>query len=219
MFKESTKQKGFAPILIILVIAVIAAGAYFLGTKNILKLPTFPLSPSLSPSPTTDPTANWKILNNTAYSYSLKYPVTLRAFGVGINVDETTADTVIISSNPEAAKITSPTMYIIAAERKYTVYKDMSLEDIVQADFDANKANQNISTRMIGAIENVIFAGKPAFTFQMESSGFSGKWHGFVGYTGINKVLEFDHNGTHFTIVYTSDPVFDQILSTFKFAD
>ena len=69
------KQKGFAPIIIILVIALIGAGAYFLGTKNILKFPSFPLSPTLSPSPTPtpDPTANWKTY--TANEFTFKYPV------------------------------------------------------------------------------------------------------------------------------------------------
>jgi len=74
MFKESTKQKGFAPILIILVIAVMAAGAYFLGTKNILELPNSLPLPGLfpSPTPTPDPTANWRTYTNTELNISFK---------------------------------------------------------------------------------------------------------------------------------------------------
>ena len=71
------KQKGFAPIIIIVLIALVAAGAYVLGTKNILKLPTFPLTPTLSPSSTTNPTANWKTYTSRDGSFSFKYPENL----------------------------------------------------------------------------------------------------------------------------------------------
>ena len=70
------KQKGFAPIIIIVLVAIVASGVYFLGTKNILKLPTSFSLPTISPSPTPtpDPTANWKTYTYYAYGYSVKYP-------------------------------------------------------------------------------------------------------------------------------------------------
>ena len=72
----SMKQKGFAPIIIIVLVAIVASGVYFLGTKNILKLPTSFSLPTISPSPTPtpDPTANWKTYTNYEYGYSVKYP-------------------------------------------------------------------------------------------------------------------------------------------------
>lgn len=67
------KQKGIAPIIIILLIAVVAAGAYLFGTKNILKLPTSLSLPLISPSSTTDPTASWKTYTSKV-GVEFKYP-------------------------------------------------------------------------------------------------------------------------------------------------
>jgi hypothetical protein len=65
-------QKGFAPILIVVLIAlVVGGGAYYLGTKK-SSLPTF--SSSKIPSTIFDETANWKTYTNTKFGYSLKYP-------------------------------------------------------------------------------------------------------------------------------------------------
>lgn len=73
-------QKGFVPILILVIIIIAAAlgGAYYLGSQQattglpILSKPT--PTPTLSPTSTPDPTANWKILNTEKCGFSLKYP-------------------------------------------------------------------------------------------------------------------------------------------------
>lgn len=64
------KNSGLAPIIIILLITVVAAGAYFLGTKNKLLFPQI----SLSPSPALDPTANWELYKNSKFGFFVKYP-------------------------------------------------------------------------------------------------------------------------------------------------
>ena len=87
------RQKGFAPILIIILVLIAIGGAYYFGTKkgNIIPTPTqspvtvasnapAPITPTTKP--TTDPTANWKTYENNVYHYSFKYPPSwaVRAF-------------------------------------------------------------------------------------------------------------------------------------------
>ncbi len=79
------RQKGFIPILIVIIIALAAiAGAYYFGTKkgNIIPTPTeapslvatnLPTQTTPTVKPTIDPTANWKTFTSK-YGYSVKYP-------------------------------------------------------------------------------------------------------------------------------------------------
>ncbi len=75
-------QKGFANIILVIVIVVlIGAVGYFAFVKKSEPVaqqstptPTQMNTP-VSPTPTPkDETANWKIYNNTRYSYTVKYP-------------------------------------------------------------------------------------------------------------------------------------------------
>lgn len=73
------KQKGFAPILI-LVLVIIGVAGYF-GYKYVK--PIIPQAPHATPlvftisSPTPDPTANWKKYVDTKNQFSFKYPVSV----------------------------------------------------------------------------------------------------------------------------------------------
>lgn len=68
-------QKGFAPILIILLIALAIGGYLFYSDKIPLPQTTSPLSPSASQEPNGSlETANWKTYTNTKYNFSFKYP-------------------------------------------------------------------------------------------------------------------------------------------------
>lgn len=71
------KQRGFALIIIIIVIALVAiTGAYFTRNKGLFDNP--PRIISTSPSPisinTPSSTTGWKTYTNTILGYSLKYP-------------------------------------------------------------------------------------------------------------------------------------------------
>jgi hypothetical protein len=88
------KQKGFIPILIVIIIALVAvAGAYYFGTlkRDALPIPTQTPSPIATNTPiqvlpttkpTTDPTASWKTYSNGEFSF--KYPNTWNIEGIKI---------------------------------------------------------------------------------------------------------------------------------------
>lgn len=72
------KQKGLAPLIIVLIIAVLAGGGY-IGYKYFKS--NFNITPVTSPTPINetppeDPTANWKTYINPTEKFSFKYPPT-----------------------------------------------------------------------------------------------------------------------------------------------
>ena len=72
-------QRGFIPILIVILIAVLVGG-YFVYTNSQTKTPTSTIHPSPSPvdassAPSgTDETANWKTFTYSSNTFSFKYP-------------------------------------------------------------------------------------------------------------------------------------------------
>src|SRR3989344_5483276 len=85
-----TTQKGFAPILMLLLIGialVAAGGAYYFGFdhdwEKSVKLPT---SQTISIPAPTDETTNWKTYTDPSGSFTFKYPDTLRLKSPEISV-------------------------------------------------------------------------------------------------------------------------------------
>lgn len=76
-------QKGFVQFIIlgVVVLAIVAAGAFYLGKQVSTPKPqsqtstTQPTISQPSPSPTPDETANWKTYTNNDGKYSIKYPI------------------------------------------------------------------------------------------------------------------------------------------------
>lgn len=73
------KQRGFAPVLIVLAIAILVVAGYF-GYKyfksNFQIIPVSTPTPLFTPKTTPDSTANWKTYTNTVENFTFKYPVT-----------------------------------------------------------------------------------------------------------------------------------------------
>lgn len=85
-------QKGFAQFIIIgvVVLVIIAAGAFYLGKQAATPEPqpsNRAATSQIIPSPAQDETVNWKIYTNKIVGYEIKYPpflkVTERDFGAG----------------------------------------------------------------------------------------------------------------------------------------
>jgi hypothetical protein len=67
------KQQGFSPIIILVLIAIAAAG-YFGFTHLKTSIVKFTPTPTSSSTPSADSTANWKTYTNTKYGFQLTYP-------------------------------------------------------------------------------------------------------------------------------------------------
>lgn len=78
-------QKGFANIiLIVIIVAIVAVGGYFVFSKKlepIAQQPTpTPTKTPVSPTPTAkDETAGWNTFTDTQYGFEFKYPDTWKA--------------------------------------------------------------------------------------------------------------------------------------------
>ncbi|MDO8639116.1 MAG: hypothetical protein Q7R43_06075 [Candidatus Daviesbacteria bacterium] len=69
-------SKGFAPILILvgIVVVALAVGGYLLYQNQVKPVPIVAPQPIAQTSTSPDETANWKTYTNTKYGYSIKYP-------------------------------------------------------------------------------------------------------------------------------------------------
>jgi hypothetical protein len=96
------RQKGFVPILIIIIIALVAIiGSYYFGTKKGIIIPTPTETSSLvttnaptQKTPAVKPSTNWKVYLNISAKYSIKYPTDWEVINYGLMdakpADETT---------------------------------------------------------------------------------------------------------------------------------
>lgn len=74
------RQKGFAPIIILLVLVILGVVGYFAYSKGYININPSKSTPTVNPqldltsSPTPDPTANWKTYTDSDNIFSIKYP-------------------------------------------------------------------------------------------------------------------------------------------------
>jgi len=214
-------QSGFAQIMLILTVvsAVIVIGSFIFNKPFSKQIDPIEL---IAPYPKVQnfaDTETWEKLINTRYNYELKYPQYLKATASGIEVNETNASQVIIYPNLEDLSINSKAIYVNAEEKNQTVFANHSLQEIAQTNYDANKSNSSTVSRMLTDLKSTTFALEPAFTYEMESSGFAGRYLTFTALEGRNKVIEVEKNGIYYIIFSSVDPTLDQTLSTFKFTE
>lgn len=220
-------SKGFIGIVIAVVVAIVIGATAMYGYQK-LTTKTSPLPQPkdqsvnlIEPSPT-DETANWKTFQNNAVKFSLKLPQGMETVGIGIGPPEAKdASEVVICKNCDSTVnlSNSPAIHIKTADRKHTVYQDTPFQNLVKQNYEANIANQNNTKSVVKELEQINFAGKKAFTYTLDSSGYSGKYRGFTTFSSINKIIEVENNGILFVLIYPQDQTFGQILSTFRFFD
>lgn len=72
------RSKGILWIgVVLLVVALVGAGAYYLGSRRTVPTTNLELASTQTPTPTPDPTANWKTYTSNRAGFSLKYPTSL----------------------------------------------------------------------------------------------------------------------------------------------
>lgn len=86
-------QKGLAPILIILLIAILGVGGYFIYQKQASKPSTAPQATQSSPTPpaNTDETGNWKTYKDSNGFFTIEYPYNWKiSYSNSVNLDDST---------------------------------------------------------------------------------------------------------------------------------
>jgi len=209
------KQKGFiipAVPLIIIVLILAGAGVFYLSKSNISKVlaPTPSVKITLSPSPVSDETANWKTYTNNTYHLGFKYPGN---YSFNENADKIEINSPLSSCNP--ALVFNSVEYKQIYEVQIAIKKRYgSLEKILEEEGGKNYG-----------WEEKTFNGKKGFSIDVGAEMITPYTRYLVeGYTG--EVLDIQNN------IFVSDDqgkcvpklnfgnaqvVSKQILSTFKF--
>jgi len=100
------KKSNPPKIILFVILGLLVAGGLVYAGMNIGKkqTPTVVVPPVIEPTPTPDPTADWKTYTNSEYGYSIKYPTSfttqLLSAGAGNKeADSTTRNLFIYKSD------------------------------------------------------------------------------------------------------------------------
>lgn len=206
-------QRGFSGILIlvgVLILAVVAGGAFFLGrqTSPVQTVVQTMVSPSpvpsqqvpvespkqASPSPV-DEIANWKTYTSTKYKYLIKYPTDWETYAYGYKPSDEPKD---IGGERFLRKNGNSGSDLQITPSLSTELSYPTEEKFIKGFFD----NRIVSSITVDGAQGTKVAGT-----------LKGK---------NQEVVLFSKNGFIFEIQSESEDgakVFDQILSTFKFLD
>lgn len=159
------KQKGVAPILIVLLIAVLGIGGYFVYQNYSTKTTPTP-TPYSTPQPSsssTDETANWKTYENSKYGFSIKYPPELtyeekRNTVVFANLENKSKEPSYIKIDIYDTKIFKTTLE--ETMKQLTKTFGASWRDIKIGQLDGKNAEINIGQvtgkRIAGTLHNIV---------------------------------------------------------------
>lgn len=213
------EQKGLAPIVIVVLMAVLAVGGYLIYKlpRTVTPLPTPQTTPAPSPTPSPSPaptgtkeTADWKIYSNPKLGYSVKYPkswyLSEHDWGSIIENKKTLEppDTPVSPETPQ-----DPTYFNIQITT-YGKKADLSLRDWII----------NVWDRMLEIVnpplepeQLIVISIDKVQGYKLEFRGAEiTSTHIFLE-SNQNKVYEisaaFNHSG--------EEKIFNQILSTFRF--
>lgn len=204
-------QAGLAPIVIIILIAILSVGGYLLYSQQTRPTPP-PQNPAVTPpapqatpapSPTPDETTNWKTYTSTKYNFSFKYPETWIDVGSG---GDPTLETSISNEGKSAP---------LAGTNKHVFLMIQSNQGTKLAQCFAT----NLSKTDSKSTSDVIMSGYPAKKYSVDSSPPAGELAYATIYTTLYQnrcyILEFLSLSKEARNSNMSTS--DQILSTFKF--
>lgn len=210
------KQRGFVGILVLVVVVIVTAlgGAYYFGMQ---KTPPFVYESSPSPPVTTDEIASWETYKNADVGYEIKYTNNLKLetskfIRYGLNFSG-----VFLRNYPAEVEFTKPDAISISL---YTATVNEKIDDLKiwlekastgqRVDGTIGPDARNFSNYKVGDIDAVSFR-----------TGQESIWKNVVFYRN-NKLFLFSLNptgetGSSYTDNKAAEPLFDQILSTFRF--
>lgn len=203
LYEFKVKQKGLAPILIVLFIAL-GIGGYLIYQKQ--PKPVSISQPSSNPV-TSDETANWKVYTSSQYGFSIKYPATMT-----LSPNKNGAIVYFEMKGQPGCQGCKPVMVFVRIERK-TVAPEAIIADVVQKEyiksgFSVTKDFQQIKIGNENGLLSINPGGLPALEYSQGA---------FVIHNNTEFSLILDTNGATNQQNLGAYALFKQILSTFKF--
>jgi hypothetical protein len=209
------KQKGFAPILILILLVLVAGGAYYFGTKN-KTTPVIPISTPVtsvqsSPSPAVqtviDPVTGWKKYENPKYKYSFSFPS-------NFNLSAESVDHLSINNNlPPDPNCKVGGCFL--GTQKLQIYFDSSSQNYLSFDEYAKKQRDfalNINNDQSEIVQISKFGTKVKY-FEGSTEGYNNNY--LFNLNDINFSITVVFPSKQDVPIYRSEA--DQILSTFQF--
>lgn len=205
-------KRIFMGILGLIVIIVIAAGSYYLGTQrsssNVsVSKKTVAVTPTTVPSPTPDITVNWSTYTNAKYMYSIKYPST-------VTPKENTTYYYYVTFEGQKGALPP---YVVSVIPDTFVVKDLAAYNLMSSDYIdelyALKPGETKTTTtgtVLTKLPDTTVDGQPAIFIGVNATGF--KQH---------RVYVKKNNNIYMISDYYQGPEdlkgFTTFLSTFKF--
>lgn len=222
------KQKGLAPLIIVILIAL-AVGGYLIYQKQLksvlISQPTF--TPVASPvASNSAETAHWKVFNSKRYQYSFQYPASMEVINGGMGLRDITEESRVLVDYPGIKNNSYSGPWSIVAEDQDTTCPkgktniSAGLQAFADRKWQLNKNDNNPYTtnKKVGDLTETIIAGQRAYQFLIggswvsECEGLSLNAEQFVVFT--------EKNGVMYTIMFPKENrIYSQILSTFKFTN
>ncbi len=158
-------QKGFANIVLVIVIVAVLVGAvgYFAFVKKsepITQQPTpTPTQTNTPVSPTPTPkngTANWAVYSNTKYNYSFRYPTNFTIYAA---TDQTKEEVILPTATSDKVSLTDKKAMLFCCEPLVTSVS------VVNGSIDIKNWRQygDIPDYRIKSQGEIVFAGHKAF--------------------------------------------------------
>lgn len=213
-----TNQKGFAPILIVFVVAVLAFGGYYyFGVQKAKKSEPVQQAKTIQVAPEVDETTSWKTYTNTKFGFSFKYPPNLKE-------ENGCKDPTNCSINSFVGPGKGPNNFIyvsISKGNNFSLpYNADGVDTLLSMKIGESKSINNFKPEYFTfkRLPDLIISDLSAKTFLSEKS-----WE-FPENTKQKRVYINRNNDLILIGAYTDSDdiplkVFDQILSTFKFTD
>jgi len=201
-------SKGFAPIVVLVLIIIVGIVAYYFGTQK--KKPALLITPTpvLTTVPATNTIANWKTYTNTKYGYSIMYPQTWNIKSSG----DPTGDGRCHDIN------TSPDLIEISSEPMTNCIGIMDNREIMIQVVDTPWSDDYLNDKFSGILDKIEFAGQTASRFIFDDTAQQP--------SPLATKIVFNYRGLGYRIFVVQkqggiiyDKSFDQILSTFKFTN
>src|SRR3989344_2459164 len=159
-------QKGFANIvLIVVIVAIIAVGGYFVFVKKsepIAQQPTpnptetkIPISPTATPTSKNE-TANWAVYSNTKHNYSFRYPTNFTIYAA---TDQVKEEVILPTASSDKVSLTDKRAMLFCCEPLVTSVS------VINGSIDTKNWRQyaEIPNYRIKSQGEIVFAGHKAF--------------------------------------------------------